>query len=90
MAHFLHFVGPVRVVRPGPNSQQLSKATNMLKKEFFKGQRIRIIEQAWADHTDGFATGDTATITEPEPSRAGRSGQRHDRQAAYSTPTSSR
>ncbi|MER9646817.1 helix-turn-helix domain-containing protein [Mesorhizobium sp. M0199] len=38
----------------------------MLKKEFFKGQRIRIIEPAWADHTDGFATGNTVTITEPD------------------------
>ncbi|MER8385277.1 helix-turn-helix domain-containing protein [Mesorhizobium sp. M1380] len=38
----------------------------MLKKEFFKGQRIRIIEQAWADHTDGFATGDIVAITEPD------------------------
>ncbi|MER8841574.1 helix-turn-helix domain-containing protein [Mesorhizobium sp. M0913] len=37
-----------------------------LKNEFFKGQRIRIIEPAWADHTDGFATGSTVTISEPD------------------------
>ncbi|MER9596097.1 helix-turn-helix domain-containing protein [Mesorhizobium sp. M0244] len=37
-----------------------------LKNEFFKGQRIRIIEPMWADHTDGFATGSTVTIADPD------------------------
>lgn len=49
------------------NLQQISKADTMfkLKNEYFKGQRIRIINPAWADHTDGFATGNIVTITEP-------------------------
>ncbi|MER9252505.1 helix-turn-helix domain-containing protein [Mesorhizobium sp. M0598] len=37
-----------------------------LNNEFFKGQHIRIIEPAWANHTDGFSTGSTVTITEPD------------------------
>ncbi|MER8422450.1 hypothetical protein [Mesorhizobium sp. M1403] len=38
----------------------------MFKKANFVGQRIRVTNPDWAHHTDGFATGDTVTITDPD------------------------